>query len=99
MTARLARRSLLALPLLLAAGCTPVYVNSTGPDEYSVRGTSPYGLYGGLVDLSPSQSAIAAEASAFCPDGYDKTVETGWNFEDGKYEDWHIRCRKRAPSN
>jgi hypothetical protein len=58
-----------------------------------------YGLYGGLVDLSPSQSAIAAEASAFCPDGYDKTVETGWNFEDGKYEDWHIRCRKRAPSN
>lgn len=93
------RRSLLALALLLASGCTPVYVNSTGPDEYSVRGTSPYGLYGGLVDLPPSQSAIAAEASAFCPDGYDKTVEAGWNLEDGLYEDWHIKCRTRAPSN
>lgn len=99
MTACLARRSVLALSLLLAGGCTPVYVNSIGPDEYSVRGTSPYGLYGGLVDLSPSQSAIAAEASAFCPDGYDKSVETGWNLEDGKYEDWHIRCHKRAPAN
>jgi len=93
------RRSLLALALLLAGGCTPVYVNSTGPDEYSVRGTSPYGLYGGLVDLSPSESAIAAQASAFCPDGYDKTVETGRTLEDGKYEEWHIKCRKRAPSN
>jgi hypothetical protein len=93
------RRSLLALSLLLAGGCTPVYVNSTGPDEYWVRGTSPYGLYGGLVDLPPSQSAIAAEASAFCPDGYDKTVETGRTLEDGRYEDWHIKCRKRGPAN
>jgi hypothetical protein len=93
------RRLFLALSLVLASGCTPVYVNSTGPDEYAVRGTSPYGLYGGLVDLPPSASAIAAEASAFCPDGYDKTVETGRNLEDGRYEDWHIKCHKRAPSN
>jgi hypothetical protein len=93
------RRSFLALSLVLASACTPVYVNSTGPDEYAVRGTSPYGLYGGLVDLPPSASAIAAEASAFCPDGYDKTVETGRNLEDGLYEDWHIKCHKRAPSN
>jgi hypothetical protein len=93
------RRLFLALSLELASGCTPVYVNSTGPDEYAVRGTSPYGLYGGLVDLPPSASVIAAEASAFCPDGYDKTVETGRNLEDGLYEDWHIKCHKRAPSN
>jgi len=93
------RRPLLALFVLVASGCTPVYVNSTGPDEYSVRGTSPYGLYGGLIDLSPSGSAIAAQASAFCPDGYDKTIETGRNLEDGKYEEWHIKCHKKAASN
>jgi hypothetical protein len=93
------RRPLLALSVLFASGCTPVYVNSIGPDEYSVRGTSPYGMYGGLVGLSPSETAIAAEASAFCPDGYDKTVETGRNLEDGKYQDWHIKCHKRASSN
>ncbi|HXP76178.1 MAG TPA: hypothetical protein VN823_18705 [Stellaceae bacterium] len=93
------RRSLLVLAIAFLGGCTPVYVNSTGPDEYSVRGTSPYGLYGGLVDLSPTESAIAAQASAFCPDGYDKTVETGLNLEDGKYEEWHIKCRKKAASN
>lgn len=95
----LGRSLLLALSLLFASGCSPVYVNSTGPDEYSVRGTSLYGLYGGLVGLSPSENAIAAQASAFCPDGYDKTVETGRNLEDGKYEEWHIKCHKRAASN
>jgi hypothetical protein len=94
-----ARRSLLALAVLLMGGCTPVYVNSTGPDEYSVRGTSPYGLYGGLVDLPPSQGALAAEASAFCPDGYDKTVETGRTLEDGKFEEWRIKCHRKAASN
>ena len=93
------RSSLLALAVTALGGCTPVYVNSTGPNEYVVRGTSPYGIYGGLVDLPPSESAIAAQASAFCPDGYDKTVESGRNFEDGKYEDWHIKCHKRAASN
>jgi hypothetical protein len=93
------RRSLLALAVAALGGCTPVYVNSTGPDEYVVRGTSPYGLYGGLVDLSPSESAIAAQASAFCPDGYDKTVESGRTFTEGKYEDWHIKCRKKTASN
>ena len=89
----------LALAVTALGGCTPVYVNSTGPDEYVVRGTSPYGLYGGLVDLSPSESAIAAQASAFCPDGYDKTVETGRTLEDGKYADWHIKCRRKVPSS
>ena len=93
------RRLLLTLAVTALGGCTPVYVNSTGPDEYLVRGTSPYGLYGGLVDLSPSESAIAAQASNFCPDGYDKTVETGRTLEDGKYEDWHIKCHKKAASN
>ncbi|HKF71100.1 MAG TPA: hypothetical protein VKB68_05075 [Stellaceae bacterium] len=93
------RRSLLALAAALLGGCTPVYVNSTGPDEYVVRGTSPYGLYGGLVDLPPSEGPIAAQAAAFCPNGYDKTVETGYTLEDGKYEDWHIKCRQKTASN
>jgi hypothetical protein len=93
------RHLLLALAFMALGGCTPVYVNSTGLDEYVVRGTSPYGLYGGLVDLSPSQSAIAAQASNFCPEGYDKTVQTGRTLEDGKYEDWHIKCHKKAASN
>jgi hypothetical protein len=99
MTPPLARRALLALCVAFASGCTPVYVNSTGPDEFAVRGTSPYGLYGGLVDLSPSERSIAAQASNFCPEGYDKTVEAGRNLEDGKYEEWHIKCHRRAPSN
>ena len=90
---------MLALGVLLLGGCTPVYVSMSGPDEYVVRGTSPYGIYGGLVDLAPSESAIAREASAFCPAGYDKTVESGYTLADGKYEDWHIKCRKKAASN
>jgi len=89
----------LALAVTALGGCTPVYVNSTGPDEYVVRGTSPYGLYGGLVDLSPSESAIAAQASAFCPDGYDKTIASGRTFTEGRYEDWHIKCHKKTASN
>lgn len=93
------RVSLMALGLTLLGGCTPVYVNMSGSDEYVVRGTSPYGLYGGLVDLPPSESAIAAEAAAFCPEGYDKTVVAGYTLEDGKYEDWHIKCHRRAASN
>jgi hypothetical protein len=90
------RFPLLALGVVLLGGCTPVYVTTTGPDEYVVRGTSPYGLYGGLVNASPSDTAIAAKASAFCPDGYDKTVTTGYAFEDGNYIDWHIKCHKKA---
>ena len=90
------RRLILALVLAGLGGCTPVYVNMSGPDEYVVRGTSPYGLYGGLVDLPPSEAAIAKQAAAFCPEGYDKTVESGWTFVDGKYEDWHIKCHKKA---
>jgi hypothetical protein len=95
MPARLACLSLLAIALLMS-GCTPVTVTMSGPDEYVVRGTSPYGLYGGLVAASPAESAIAAQAAAFCPDGYDKTVENGYTLEDGKYEDWHIKCHKKA---
>jgi hypothetical protein len=95
----IARRLLSALALIALGACTPVYVNGTGPDEYVVRGTSPYGLYGGLVDLAPSESAIAKQASAFCPDGYDKTVETGYTLEDGKYVDWHIKCHKKTAAN
>lgn len=93
------RRLLLALAIAALGGCTPVYVDSTGPDEYVVRGTSPYGLYGGLVDLAPSESAIAAQASAFCPDGYDKTAEHGYTVTDGNYVDWHIKCHKKTASN
>lgn len=93
------RFPILVLGLALLGGCTPVYVNGTGPDEYVVRGTSLYGLYGGLIDLSPSEGPIAAQAAAFCPDGYDKTVMTGYTLEDGKYEDWHIKCHKKAASN
>jgi hypothetical protein len=93
------RRLLLALALVALGGCTPVYVNMSGPDEYVVRGTSPYGLYGGLVDLPPSESAIAKQAAAFCPEGYDKTVASGYSLEDGKYQDWHIKCHKKAPSS
>jgi len=93
------RRLLLALSLTAIAGCTPVYVTMSGPDEYVVRGTSPYGLYGGLVDVPPSESAIAREAAAFCPEGYDKTVQSGYTLEDGKYEDWHVKCHKKAASN
>ncbi len=93
------RRLLLAFASAALAGCTPVYVNGTGPDEYVVRGTSPYGLYGGLVDLPPSESAIAKQASAFCPEGYDKTVESGYTLEDGTYVDWHIKCHKKAAQN
>ncbi|HLJ18812.1 MAG TPA: hypothetical protein VKU84_01370 [Stellaceae bacterium] len=93
------RRLLLVSALVALGGCTPVYVNMSGPDEYVVRGTSPYGLYGGLVDAAPSESAIAAEAAAFCPDGYDKTVATGYTFVDGNYIDWHIKCHKKAASN
>ncbi|HKX08417.1 MAG TPA: hypothetical protein VJN67_09500 [Stellaceae bacterium] len=93
------RPLLLALALVALGGCTPVYVTMGGPDEYVVRGTSPYGLYGGLVDLPPSESAIAKQASAFCPDGYDKAVESGYTLEDGKYQDWHIKCHKKAASN
>jgi hypothetical protein len=89
----------LALAVTALGACTPVYVNSTGPDEYVVRGTSPYGLYGGLVDLAPSESAIATQASAFCPDGYDKTIESGRTFTEGRYEDWHIKCHKKTASN
>ena len=43
--------------------------------------------------------AIAVQAAAFCPDGYDKTVETGRSLEDGKYADWHIKCRRKVPSS
>ena len=93
------RRLLLALALAALSGCTPVYVNMSGADEYVVRGTSPYGLYGGLVDLPPSESAIAKQAAAFCPNGYDKTVESGYTIEDGKYQDWHIKCHEKAASN
>ena len=93
------RRLLLALALVALGGCTPVYVNMSGPDEYVVRGTSPYGLYGGLVDLPPSESAIAKQAAAFCPEGYDKTVASGYSLEDGKYQDWHIKCHKKPPSS
>ncbi len=93
------RHLLLALAIAALGGCTPVYVNKSGPDEYVVRGTSPYGLYGGLVRLPPSESAIAAQAAAFCPDGYDKTVESGYTIEEGKYVDWHIKCHKKAASN
>jgi hypothetical protein len=92
-------RLLLALALATLGGCTPVYVTMSGPDEYVMRGTSPYGLYGGLVDLTPSESAIAKQAAAFCPDGYDKTVESGYTLEDGKYQDWHIKCHKKPPSS
>ena len=99
MTQRRARRSLLALSIVLASGCTPVYVNTIGPDEYSVRGTSPYGLYGGLIDLSPSEGEVMATAEKFCPEGYDKSAETGRNWVDGKYLEWHIRCHARASSN
>ena len=90
---------LTALAIAALGGCTPVYVNSSGPDEYVVRGTSPYGLYGGLVDLTPAEGAIAREASAFCPQGYDKTVESGYTLADGRYVDWHIKCHKAAASN
>jgi hypothetical protein len=93
------RRWLLPLAIAALGGCTPVYVNMSGPDEYVVRGTSPYGLYGGLVDASPSEVAIAKQASAFCPEGYDKTVESGYTFADGNYIDWHIKCHKKAASN
>ena len=92
-------RLLLAFALAALGGCTPVYVTMSGPDEYVVRGTSPYGLYGGLVDLPPSEGPIAAQASRFCPNGYDKTVETGYTFADGKYEDWHIKCHEKAAAN
>jgi hypothetical protein len=92
-------RLLLALALAALGGCTPVYVTMSGPDEYVVRGTSPYGLYGGLVDLPASESAIAAEASAFCPDGYDKTAEHGYTLADGNYVDWHIKCHTKAAAN
>ncbi len=92
-------RWLLVVALAALGGCTPVYVNMSGPDQYVVRGTSPYGLYGGLVDLPPSESAMEKQASAFCPDGYDKTVATGYPLADGKYEDWHITCHKKAASN
>lgn len=93
------RRLLLVLSLAALGGCTPVYVNGAGPDEYVVRGTSPYGLYGGLVDIAPAESAIAKQAAAFCPDGYDKTVTRGYTVEDGKYEDWHIKCHKKTAAN
>ncbi|MGH7123070.1 MAG: hypothetical protein ACREFI_01770 [Stellaceae bacterium] len=93
------RRLLLALAIAALGGCTPVYVTMSGPDEYVVRGTSPYGLYGGLVDVAPSESAIAKQASAFCPEGYDKTVESGYTLADGRYEDWHVKCRKKAASS
>jgi|GEM_PF-2596667 hypothetical protein len=93
------RRLFPALAAAVLCGCTPVYVSATGPNEYVMRGTSPYGLYGGLVDLSPSESAIAAQASRFCPDGYDKTVETGYNLTDGNYTDWHVKCRGKTASN
>jgi len=93
------RVSLLAFALAALGGCTPVYVNGTGPDEYVVRGTSPYGLYGGLVDLPASEGAIAKQAAAFCPDGYDKTVEHGYSLADGNYIDWHIKCHKKAASS
>ncbi len=93
------RRLLLALTIAALGGCTPVYVSMTGPDEYVVRGTSPLGLYGGLVDASPSEAAIEKQAAAFCPEGYDKTVETGYKFEDGNYMDWHIKCHKKAAPN
>ncbi len=90
---------LLALGLAALGGCTPVYVTMGGPDEYVLRGTSPYGLYGGLVDMPPSESAIAKQAAAFCPDGYDKTVESGYTLQDGNYQDWHVKCHKKAASN
>jgi len=93
------RRLIVALALIALASCTPVYVNMSGPDAYVVRGTSPYGLYGGLVDLPPSESAMAKQASAFCPGGYDKTVATGYTLEDGKFEDWHIKCHPKTASN
>lgn len=93
------RRLLLALTLAALGGCTPVYVTMSGPDEYVMRGTSPYGLYGGLVDLAPSESAIAKQAAAFCPEGYDKRVESGYSIADGNYVDWHVKCRKKTASN
>ena len=98
MPAPFTRLSLLAV-LLIMSGCTPVYVTMSGPDEYVMRGTSPYGLYGGLVDMPPSESAIARQAAAFCPDGYDKTVASGYTLADGNYQDWHIKCHGKAASN
>jgi hypothetical protein len=89
-------------PILLvaaASACTPTYatnavLSSSAPAEYTIFGTSPYGLYGGLADLHPSPEAMASQAQQYCRNGYDKLEErASWNWQDGNTLDWRIRCR------
>ena len=95
---RARRRLGLTVALALLGGCTPTYVDSVGPDEYTVRGTSLAGMYGGLVGLSPSPQAVMDRAAQFCPNGYDKISErNSWELAEGSYLEWRIRCHE-APS-
>jgi hypothetical protein len=95
---KLARRALncmLALSVgLTLAGCrTGLYTSSIGPNEYSISGTSPGGMFGGFVGTAPSESAVAEAAARLCPKGYDKIDKDAGTFFEGKYIRWIVKCR------
>lgn len=80
-----------ALPLALLGCGTPVYHWSNGPNDYTLNATSPSGMYGGFIGLSPSADVLPKAASQLCPKGYEKIAESKGAFE-GKYIQWRIRC-------
>lgn len=90
---------LLALACVPLGGCgTGIYSDAIGPDEYSIRGTSPGGMYGGFIGASPSPDAVKSAAERLCPSGYDKTYDNAGAFFEGKYIEWRIRCHTQTPS-
>ena len=78
---------------LVLAGCrTGIYTSEVGPNEYSINGTSPGGMYGGFVGTAPSESAVAEAAARLCLNGYDRVDRNAGAFFEGKYIRWIVRC-------
>ena len=92
------RRHLIVLTLVVLSGCrTNIYENyAADRDEWSIRGTSPGGMYGGFIGLSPSPDVVRAEAARVCPTGYDTISEDARPFFEGKVFELRARCHAPA---
>jgi hypothetical protein len=87
--------TLLLLALVALSACrTNIYEGyDSRRDEWSIRGTSPGGMYGGFIGLAPSPEVVRAEAARICPGGYDTISEEARPFFEGKLFELRMRCR------